>query len=256
MTKYRLSEYDGLSPYPFPKQKENSIKPKRNKKNRAKPNFRVKKKIKRRIIIALILLVGVLAFFGGYFQNNVTRVLLSVSEATMRASTTIAVNDAVYYTLKDEMNYDDLVSVTRNERGEIIAVSANALKINQIARDTASISQANLKNLSLNGIPVPLGALSGVEALAGIGPSVNFKIIPVSSVTCDFSSEFKSVGINQIKHSIYLNVIADISIVMPSRTQNFDVITDILVGEFIIVGSIPDTYLQTDIFDSPIKLKE
>ena len=166
----------------------------------------------------------------------------------MRASTTIAVNDAVYYTLSDEMRYDDLVSITRNERGEIIAVSANALKINQIARDTASISQANLKNLSLNGIPVPLGALSGLEALAGVGPSVNFKIIPVSSVTCDFSSEFKSVGINQIKHSIYLNVVADISIVMPSRTENFAVITEILVGESVIVGTVPDAYLQSDIF--------
>jgi hypothetical protein len=29
---------------------------------------------------------------------------------------------------------------------------------------------------------------------------------------------------------------------------------DILVGEFIIVGSIPNTYLETDVFDSPIKI--
>ena len=75
-------------------------------------------------------------------------------------------------------------------------------------------------------------------------------------MTCDFSSEFKSVGINQIKHSIYLNVVADISIVMPSRTQNLEVSTDILVGEFIIVGSIPEVYLQSDVFDSPIKIEK
>ena len=61
-------------------------------------------------------------------------------------------------------------------------------------------------------------------------------------------STFESVGINQTKHSIYLNVIADISIVMPSRTENFAVTTEILVGEFVIVGSVPDTYLQSDIF--------
>ena len=41
---------------------------------------------------------------------------------------------------------------------------------------------------------------------------------------------------------------ADISIVMPSRTENFAVITEILVGESVIVGEIPDTYLQSDIF--------
>lgn len=246
MTKRKILFDYNLPLYPPPPE----IAPKFSKR-KSKLN---KKKLKKRIFLSLLFFILGVAGIWMYFQRNVTRVLLSISEATMRASTTVAVNDAVYYTLSDEMRYDDLVNVSRNERGEIIAVSANALKINQIARDTASISQANLKNLSLNGIPVPLGALSGIEALAGVGPTVNFKIIPVSSVTCDFSSEFKSVGINQIKHSIYLNVVADISIVMPSRTQNLEVSTDILVGEFIIVGSIPEVYLQSDVFDSPIKI--
>ena len=197
-------------------------------------------------ILVCVFLFLIAAFI--YFQRNVTRVLISISEATMRASTTVAVNDAVYYTLSDEMRYEDLVSITRDETGDIVAVAANPLKINKIARDTASISQSNLKNLSLNGIPVPLGALTGIEAFAGLGPSIHFRIIPVSSVSCGFSSAFESVGINQTKHSIYLNVIADISIVMPSRTENFAVVTDILVGEWVIVGSVPDAYLQSDIF--------
>ena len=203
---------------------------------------------KRKLFIALIatMVLAILLFI--HFQRNVTRVLLSISEATMRASTTVAVNDAVYYTLSDEMRYDDLVTINRDEEGNIISVAANPLKLNKIARDTASISQSNLKNLSLNGIPVPLGALTGIEAFAGLGPDIQFRIIPVSSVTCDFSSTFESVGINQTKHSIYLNVIADISIVMPSRTENFAVITEVLVGESVIVGSVPDTYLQSDIF--------
>lgn len=189
-----------------------------------------------------------------YFQRNVTRVLLSISEATMRACTTVAVNDAVYYTLSDEMRYEDLVTITRNEAGEIVSFAANPLKINKIARDTASISQSNLKNLSLNGIPVPLGALTGIEAFAGLGPSIYFRIIPVSSVACGFSSTFESVGINQTKHSIYLNVIADINIVMPSKTKNFAVTTDILIGESVIVGKVPDAYLQSDIFGNKAPL--
>ena len=219
----------------------------------ALPNYPVVKKEKRRrirrrfwAILLAVFIVAALLFI--YFQRNVTRVLISISEATMRASTTVAVNDAVYYTLSDEMRYEDLVTVTRDNDGNIVAVAANPLKINKIARDTASISQSNLKNLSLNGIPVPLGALTGIEAFAGLGPSIPFRIIPVSSVSCDFSSTFESVGINQTKHSIYLNVIADISIVMPSRTENFAVLTEILVGESVIVGDIPDAYLQSDIF--------
>ena len=211
-----------------------------------------RKKYKWFLALGSILFIVVLLVV--YFQRNVTRVLLSISEATMRACTTVAVNDAVYYTLSDEMRYDDLVSIARNEAGEIVSFSANPLKINKIARDTASISQSNLKNLSLNGIPVPLGALTGIEAFAGLGPSIYFRIIPVSSVACGFSSTFESVGINQTKHSIYLNVIADINIVMPSKTKNFAVTTDILIGESIIVGKVPDAYLQSDVFGNKAPL--
>jgi len=211
-----------------------------------KQNKRLLRHRKWLCILLIIALFAIVLFV--YFQRNVTRVLISISEATMRASTTIAVNDAVYYTLSDEMRYEDLVRIDRDEAGNIVAVAANPLKINKIARDTASISQSNLKNLSLNGIPVPLGALTGIEAFAGLGPNIHFRIIPVSSVSCGFSSTFESVGINQTKHSIYLNVVADISIVMPSRTENFAVATDILVGESVIVGTVPDAYLQSDIF--------
>lgn len=209
---------------------------------------------KGRLVKLLIVAIAVAALLFLYFQRNVTRVLVSISEATMRASTTVAVNDAVYYTLSDELRYEDLVNVECDELGNVVSVSANPLKINKIARDTASISQSNLKSLSLNGIPIPLGALTGIEAFAGLGPQIPFRIIPVSSVACDFSSEFESVGINQTKHSIYLNVIADISIVMPSRTENFAVVTEILVGEYVIVGNVPDTFLQSDIFGKKLDL--
>ena len=214
----------------------------------APKNKKKRHKIKKKLLAVFLITLTVCIALFMHLQRNVTRVLISISEATMRASTTIAVNDAVFYTLSDSMHYEDLVTITRNTTGEIVGLSANALKINKIARDTASISQSNLKNLSLNGIPIPLGALTGIEALAGIGPSIHFRIIPVSSVSCGFSSKFESVGINQTKHSIYLNVIADISIVMPSRTENFAVATDVLVGESVIVGSVPNAYLQSDIF--------
>ena len=210
---------------------------------------RQRKKRRRKTSVAVLLSVSLVVIAAAiYFQRNVTKVLISISEATMRAFTTVAINDAVYYTMSDGVRYEDLVSIERDSAGDITAVSANALKINKIARDAASISQANLKNLSLNGIPIPLGALTGIEALAGFGPRIHIRIIPVSSVTCAFSSEFESVGINQTKHSIYLNVVADISIVMPSRTEKFAVTTDILVCECVLVGEVPDVYLQGDIF--------
>ncbi len=166
----------------------------------------------------------------------------------MRSITTVAVNDAIYYTLSDQVRYEDLVTVERDGGGNIVAITSNAFQINRIARDAAYMSQENLTKMSEDGIEVPLGALTGVEAWAGFGPRIKIKIIPISNVACRFVSEFADAGINQTKHSIYLEIVADISIVMPSGTSNFASLTEVLICESVLLGKVPDTYLQADIF--------
>ena len=204
------------------------------------------RKIKRRVAAAVICLffIGIVVLL----HRNVTNVLKSIAEASMRSITSVAVNDAVYYTLSDKLRYEDLVGIERSDGGERQAISSNAFQINRIARDTAYMSQENLNKMSEDGVEVPLGALSGVEAWAGFGPKIHLKIIPISNVSCKFVSKFDAAGINQTKHSIYLEIVADISIIMPSGTSNFASLTEVLVCESVLVGKVPETYLQADIF--------
>ena len=172
----------------------------------------------------------------------------------MRSITTVAVNDAVYYTLSDQIRYEDLVNVERSAEGDIKAITSNSFQINRIARDTAYMSQQNLSKMSEDGVEVPLGAFTGVEAWAGFGPKLTLKIIPISNVACRFISKFEQAGINQTKHSIYLEIVADISIVMPSGTSNFSSLTEVLICESVLLGKVPDTYLQADIFGNQYPL--
>ena len=107
---------------------------------------------------------------------------------------------------------------------------------------------ANLSAACEEGVKVPIGVFTGIEFLAGFGPDVTFKIIPVGSVSCDFRSSFVSAGLNQTLHSIYMDVTATVSVVMPSRTQEISVPTQVLICESVVVGEIPDAYLNGDIF--------
>ena len=198
------------------------------------------------LLILCILVVGVLL----YFQRNVTRVLISISEATIRSITTVAVNDAIYYTLNDVNRYDDLIAIGRDADGNVTSITTDSLKINRIARDTAYLSQENLTKMSAEGIQVPLGALTGIEALAGFGTKINIKIIPISNVECRFVSKFTDAGINQTKHSLYLEIVSDISIILPSKSTNLASTIEVLICESVITGKIPDTYLQASLIGS------
>ena len=206
-------------------------------------------KFKRfKIIFVLICLISIGTLI--YFQRNVTRVLISISEATIRSITTVAVNDAIYYTLNDTMRYDDLISIERDSGGNVTSITTDSLKINRIARDTAYLSQENLTKMSAEGIMVPLGALTGIEALAGFGQKINIKIIPISNVECRFVSKFRQAGINQTLHSLYLEIVSDISIILPSKSTNLASTIEVLICESVIAGKIPDTYLQASLAGS------
>ncbi len=205
-----------------------------------------RRKTRRRIVLALVAFFFIAIIV--WMHRNVTAILKSVSEATMRSVTTVAVNDAIYYTLSDQVRYEDLVTVLSDAEGNISAITANSFQINRIARDTAYMSQQNLKKMSEDGIEIPLGAFTGVEAWAGLGPRIRLPIIPISNVECRFVSQFENAGINQTKHSVYLEIVADISIILPSETSNFASLTEVLICESVLVGKVPDSYLQADIF--------
>ncbi len=198
--------------------------------------------------MVFVLIIAALVSGAALLHANAMRIMKSIAEATMRSVTTVAVNDAIYYTLSDGLRYEQLVTVERDGEGNIAAITSDPLQINRIARDAAYMSQQNLTTMSESGIEIPLGAFFGIELFAGLGPRIRLKIIPISNVECRFVSKFEEAGINQTKHSIYLEIVADISIVMPSGTSNFASLTEVLIAESVLVGKVPDSFLQADLF--------
>lgn len=57
-------------------------------------------------------------------------------------------------------------------------------------------------------------------------------------------SNFTSSGINQTLHRLYFTVSGTIGMILPAQTQNFVTELEVLICESVIVGEIPDVYLQ------------
>ena len=109
------------------------------------------------------LLLFLVLFFGA------AGVIRSVAEAALCANAASAMYEAIEATLSG-VGYDDLIEVERSDTGEIAAMTADAQRINTIARDAAYLAQKNFGVLAEAGVKVPLGAFSGIEALSGFGP--------------------------------------------------------------------------------------
>ena len=68
----------------------------------------------------------------------------------------------------------------------------------------------------------------------------------LTSSYTDYKNELISAGINQTRHQIKLEVVVDIDILVPWDTMSTQVVSEALIAETIIVGKVPETYVDTE----------
>ena len=97
-----------------------------------------------------------------------------------------------------------------------------------------------------------LAAALGVPFLSALGPRIRVGIVPVSTVSAAFSTEFESAGINQTRHKIYLTLHTAVRLVIPSSAREVSLSSQVLIAESIIVGSVPDSFVQVPEMDGAL----
>lgn len=184
-----------------------------------------------------------------FFSYVVNPIIINTIELKSKSMTTQAINSAIADVLDGTITYNDLVNIVTNEIGDVELIQANTLKVNMLSKDIARSTETKLDTFGQSGIKIPLGTFTGMTFLVGKGPSLTLSTMPIGAVTCAFESMFESAGINQTAHRIYLNVTADVGVVLPFTTRKLRTSQVVMVSENIIIGKIPDVYLETSVLD-------
>ncbi len=192
------------------------------------------------IVVIVLLFVGLLA----YIRGNIMPAILTMSEASVKVMAVNAINNAAHIVVDSEVSYEDFVIIQKDSNEKIQFVQANTIKINRLTRDLANLCQSNIEKIGQQSVQIPLGAFTGSVVLSDLGPPVNIALLPIGSVQCDFTSFFEQVGINQTRHSIYINIKTTISLVLPISSVPVNISTAILVCENVIVGEVPEFYFN------------
>lgn len=203
--------------------------------------MKVKTKLKIVFVIVIIVLITVAFFY--HSRQNIIPIVVEMSESTIQNYTVNAINAAAHMVIDETLNYEEMINIVRDNDGKITMIQANTVRINRLARDLANLAQSNIEMIMEQTISLPLGIITGSIVLAGYGPPIDIKLLPVGSVICNFVSVFESVGINQTRHSIYIDVATTISLVLPIFTVPVTNNTAVLVCESIIIGDVPEVYI-------------
>lgn len=194
--------------------------------------------------VVILLVIGMIY----YYKNSICEQIFRITANQTSAFCVESVNFAILSLFEDEVKYENLIELQENEQGEITLINANPVKINVLSRKIANTTSSVLKLKINNDVKIPALAFSGISLLAGYGNSVQFKTISVTSVDCDFRSEFKSAGINQTLHSIYIDVNVKVMIEMPLTQNECKEKASVLVCESVVIGKVPNTYFDGNLF--------
>ena len=140
---------------------------------------------------------------------------------------------------------DDEIENIKTVGALVSYIEANSVRINLLSKSMSKVVMSNFLEFAKRPIKVSLGSFSGIAMLSGYGPKLAFNVNPFGEVICYFSSSFESAGINQTYHKLYLIISIKVYVVFPFRKLVINSSSEVLLCETLIIGKIPEVYLNS-----------
>lgn len=192
-------------------------------------------------ILAVVLLALFLAVRGKYRM-----VIRELAETQVKNSTSDLTNDAIAKQIAaGNIQYDRIVYFEKDLDGRITALKTNISEVNRLKTDILNIINDEILALDTSDIGIPLGSLILPEILSGRGPAIPVHILAIRNSDASFFSNFRQAGINQTLHQLAMEVSVDVAVLALGETSNFTMTSEVVVAETVIVGTVPNTFLQT-----------
>lgn len=188
------------------------------------------------------MIITVLTFL--LVERNIGPTLMAIAEARARLIATESINDAINKKIARNTQYKDLITIHKNNNGEVSLIQINTIEINRLRSDATQFVTESLRKIAMDEIAIPLGQVTGSQILANFGPKITVSIIPVGTVEVDVSEAFEEAGINQTRHKIFVDVKTWVKIVVPMVSSSVEVSSHIPIAETIIIGNVPNTILD------------
>ena len=200
----------------------------------------------RRIGKIALIVVLIAALLLLLLRRKYDAVIVELTQTQVTNSTSDLINDAIAEQIANgKIEYDRIVYFEKDLNGKITALKTNIGEVNKLKTDTLNIINDEILATDHSEMGIPLGSLFLPELFSGKGPEIPVKILSIRNSDATFESTFAHAGINQTLHQIRMCVLVDVAVLVLGETVTFTVNSEVVIAETIIVGAVPDTFLQT-----------
>lgn len=205
----------------------------------------MRRRIRRIVRIGILFLLIIFALFT-MFRSRYQETIRALAQTQVRNATSDLINDAIDRQIESgDVQYDRIVYFEKDLEGRITALKTNISEVNRLKTDILNIINDEILALDTTDIGIPIGNFILPEFFSGQGVVIPVHILSIRNSDASFSSEFSEAGINQTLQQLNMQVSVDVAILVLGKTDSFTVSSEVVVAETIIVGQVPDTFLQT-----------
>ena len=204
--------------------------------------------------VFIFFMIFVLSVFIGsflYIDRTLRPTITVLAETKALELANRSINKSVAEMVDGKIHYEDLMNIKLDSKGNISFIQANTIMMNEMASAVALEIQDELKKVKSTSAYIPIGTALGSPILAKYGPQLKVSIEPIGTVSVQFKTNFESSGINQTRHRIYLEAKTQVKVVIPLTTSTKEVKAQIPICETIIVGDVPQSYVNIPEEDLP-----
>ena len=197
-----------------------------------------------KLILILLLILFTAAFF--WLRHTYRDVIRELAETQVKNTTSDLTNDAIAKQIADGVVQSDrIVYFEKDLDGRITALKTNIGEVNRLKTDILNIINDEILALDHSDIGIPLGSLFLPELFSGRGPAIPVHILSIRNSDANFVSHFSQAGINQTLHQVTMQVSIDVAVLVLGQTTSFTMESQVVVAETVIVGQVPNPFLQT-----------
>lgn len=215
---------------------------------RPTPLSKNEKRLKYHKVQGLLATGVIIAIFSMIYiqlDREVMPTVMAMAELHATSVATDAINQAVSQSLKGiQATEQDMLSYDYNDQGELVSWNVNSVLINTLCADMVEKTNMELKNIGEVAFEIPLGNLTGSRIFANLGPDISVKVLPVGTVRIDYKNDIRSTGINQVNHTVWLDVEATVQVVVPLFTDQVHVRRRVVLIDKMISGKVPPSYVN------------
>ncbi len=210
-----------------------------------------RRRIKIFFVFVITVVLTVSCFL--YFRGNLIDYVDKYTSALITTRVVDIFNNSTTEALTGEMFQDkgNFYEIRYDGDGNVALISGDMVVINALMRDVAAISQRDVNLLCKSeDVQVPYSSVLGSMLIANYGGKYTLKLENIGNIQCNFRTTFESVGINQTLLCMYIDLFADISVMLPLYVKNIKVQNSMVVYQNLIVGKVPEFYFENGLGSS------